>query len=881
MKNKKIILIDGNSLIYRAFFALPDTMSTSKGLITNAIYGFTGMLIKLINLEEPDVLAVAFDSAKPTFRHEQFTDYKADRQKMPDELAVQFPVIKELLQTMEIPIFEKGGYEADDILATLAKQAENDGYQVRIVTGDHDAYQLISDKISIMTTKKGISDIVIYDSSNILSKYGVPPQKIPDFLGLKGDTSDNIPGIPGIGEKTAAKLLQEFDSLEDILDNMNKIKPARIQELIRKHQEEARLSKELAILDRKVPIHIDLSLYSCGSWDKDSVKQKFIELEFKTLLDRLLPENQEIESEFRPDLEFEVADSLNKLKLFLKKLEKVNQLFLYPLYSTDKFDDFLTSLSIMANDKSPIVILLEKNTLKREAALTLLKPYLEDPSIEKIVYQGKRLMVNLFNSRINLAGNLYDLYMAAYLLQPGTRGSKLNELARKYLKRELPQKDAIADQGLDSLLAYTVSTIKELLPILNKELDNTGLQNLFQQIEMPLQKVLASMETEGVGLDKDYLKIMSKEINSRISLLTKEIYQIAGAEFNLNSPQQVGEILFEKLSLPPQKKTKTGYSTDQSSLMKLIDDHPIISKIIEYRELAKLKTTYIDTLPELVNPRTGRLHTSFNQTGTVTGRLSSSNPNLQNIPIRTEIGRKIRGAFIPSRKEDFLMVADYSQIELRVMAHLSGDNNLRQAFLDEKDIHRTTAAEVFGIDESKVTPELRRKAKAVNFGIIYGISPYGLSEQLKIEQEEAKAYIDRYFQKYPKVKEYIDNTIDQVKENGFVTTLLGRRRYIPEIKSRSFQERSFAERMAINAPIQGSAADIIKIAMIKLDKIIEKENIISKMVLQVHDELVFEVAPLELDILKELVKREMEGAFTLDIPLVVDLSWGRSWLEAK
>jgi len=875
LEKKKIILIDGNSLVYRAFYALPTTLATSAGQITNAVYGFSSMLIKLLREEKPNVVLVAFDKGMPA-RVAQYEEYKAHRPETPDELRSQMPLVKEVLEVLNIPIFEMEGCEADDILATLAKKAEREGHQVLIVTADRDAFQLVSPRVKIMTTKRGISDIVLYDHKAVISRYGVPPERIVDYLALKGDSSDNIPGVPSIGEKTAAKLIQEFGGLENILENVDRI-PAKNREALKNYAEQAKLSKQLAILDCGVPIDVDFDRYRLGGWDERRVREVFSSLEFNTLLERLL--TQEVAAPAETPLKIEIKIVLNEMDLkdLLKQLDSSRRFGLEIVSSgTHPIDLNLTGLSVSTEDETYYIPLEEKlGQLPKALVFGELKSYLESLRKLKVVHEGKTLIHCLRNEGINLNGLSFDTLIAAYLLDPKREVYPLEHLCRQYLRLK------IAEEETEEGVGQKAFTVLKLQPILERELKEKELWELFEEIEMPLLFVLAKMELEGVGIERQVLEFFSSEVEDTIKTLEREIYDLAGEEFNINSSQQLGTILFEKLRLEPHRRTKTGYSTDYSVLIKLVDQHPIIEKLLQYRELSKLKSTYIDALPKLVHPRTKRLHTTFSQTITTTGRLTSSNPNLQNIPIRTELGLRIREAFIPTRPSDQFLVADYSQIELRILAHLSQDQGLLRAFREKRDIHLATACEVFGVRPEDVDPLMRRAAKGVNFGVVYGISPYGLSEQLGISKDEAKAYIDRYFERYPSVREFIDKVIADAYRDGYVKTLMNRRRYLPELKSSNYRIRNFGERLAINTTIQGSAADIIKLAMIQLEREFGERGLRTRMVLQVHDELIFEVPEDERKAAQILVREVMENAYPLDAKLKVDISMGPNWKEAK
>jgi len=888
LENKRIVLIDGNSLVYRAFFALPTTLATSSGQITNAVYGFTSMLLKLLRDEKPDVVIVAFDRAAPTFRHEAFADYKAHRERMPDDLAQQFPLVKDVLRVLKIPIFEKDGYEADDVLATLARAAEKQHDEVTIVTGDRDAFQLISPHVRIMTTRKGISDIVVYDRQAVEERYGVGPEKMPDLLGLKGDTSDNIPGVPGVGEKTASKLVKEFGSLEAVYEHIEKVK-GKLRENLAEHEEQARLSKQLAILDDKVPIDTDLSGFRLGGWDAEEVRQLFGALQFNTLLDRFFADQKMTAGEKAAGageagarkaggageageaflkIETERLDTTEALESFFAGLPRESALAVEVEGERDKVESF--GLFVEGHETAHEV---PAKLQPRFAALLSERVRSGQPLHS---HDLKAVLLVLEANLRPEPARLFDTSIAAYLLSPADSAYPLQELLQRYTGKAF----ALSEQG-GVPVPVRAAAVAELVAPLAAALEQDALTKVFREVELPLVPVLARMERMGVGVDSDYLSSLSEQIGTEIAQVEKRTYELAGREFNIASPQQVGCVLFDELGLKSGKKTKTGYSTDSSVLSELAKENPVCAEILRWRELTKLKGTYIDALPKLVNPKTGRLHTSFNQTITSTGRLSSSNPNLQNIPVRTELGHKIRDAFVPGRPGDILLVADYSQIELRILAHLSGDEALTEAFRKEYDIHTATAAEVFEVPIGQMTGDLRRRAKAINFGIIYGMSASGLATQLGIGRDEAQQYIDKYFARYPGVREYITKTIAAAYRDGFVTTLLGRRRQIPELRSGNVGVRNFGERTAVNSPIQGSAADIIKLAMERLDGMIIAEALLTRMVLQVHDELIFEVPPIEEEHASEIVRTTMEQAYPLNVPLRVHEAVGNNWGDAK
>lgn len=867
-KRKCLYLLDGNSLTHRAFYALPP-MNTSKGQPTNAAFGFTKMLLKLINEEKPDYLAVAFDLKAPTFRHIEFDAYKGNRKSTPDDLIPQFKLVKEILHAFDIPIFAIEGYEADDILGTLAKAGEQQDQSVTIVTGDRDALQLVSENIRVMYNKKGISNIEDYTIEKVREKYQVEPDQLIDVKGLMGDKSDNIPGVPGIGEKLALSLIQEFGSLEAVLANINKVNGKKRKENLEKHRGDATLSKKLATIITDVPITIDFMKCELKEPDNDKVIEIFKKLEFHSLID-LFSEKEEIELDKIKYTTITTNEDLTELQKIIVQ-GKVN--FDLILTEKDPMRAQISDLLLMGIDKK--IYHLNLGDFNNELPEAI-KDILSDSQILKTVYQAKIKMVALRRYGVELQGLSFDPDLAVYLLRPSEKNPIWKEIINEHLMISLPD----GGEAL-SLAVINISLLDSLKEVLMKKLKTNQLTNLYKNVEIPLEKVLAEMEFNGIDIDEDYLNLLSKELGRRIETITDEIYDIADTEFNINSPKQLGQILFDKLELPVIKKTKTGYSTSAEVLEEIrkYDTTGIIQQIHSYRELTKLKSTYVDALLALIHPETGRIHTYFNQTVTATGRLSSTEPNLQNIPIRTEEGRKIRAVFKASGEDTVILTADYSQVELRILAHISQDPGLIKAFRENADIHTLTASEVFELPPEKIDKELRRRAKAINFGIAYGLSPYGLSRDLGISLKEAEEYINKYFTRYRGVKNYIDSTILLAKEQGYVTTLENRRRFLTDIKSRNFHKRSFAERMAINTPIQGTAADIMKIAMIRVYKALKETNYRSKLLLQVHDELVLEVFQDELGEVANLVNSEMEQAYQLSVPLIVDVEYGPNWLN--
>lgn len=881
---KKLFLIDGNSFCYRAFYAIKE-LSTSKGQPTNAIYGFVTMLNKLIKEEKPDYLAVAFDLAGPTFRHKKYEEYKAGRKPMPDRLTSQFPLIKQILAAYDIPIFEKEGYEADDVLATIAKKVAKAPVEVYIATGDKDALQLIDDKVKVYSPHK---DGIIYDRAGVRKRYGVEPEGMTEIMALMGDQIDNIPGVPGIGEKTAVELIHKFGSLEELLSSLDRVESQKRRELLSEFQDQARLSKELATVDRDVPLHLDLEGLKLAKPDTAELFRIFRELEFKRLLSEFAPREAKCAAHYR------LVSSREEFDHLLKKLKGVEGFCLdFETTHRDPMKAELVGCAFSWKAREAYYVPLNIEGLEGDYVFGQLKPVFEDEKKEKYGQNIKYEFVLLTAMGIELRGIAFDTMVASYLLNPSKPNHNLDDISLEYLGHKMIALEELIGKGKDQLRIDQVDLKKvceyacedaditmRLKEILEGRLKEKDLYDLFLNVEMPLIEVLARMEMAGIAIDTRLLHKMSGDMERDLGRLTDEIYDIAGQEFNINSPKQLGRILFEKLRLPVIKRTKTGASTDVEVLAKLAKDHTLPRKLLEYRELAKLKSTYIDALPQLLNPKTGRVHTSFNQTVTATGRLSSSGPNLQNVPIRTETGREIRKAFV-AQVNSVLLSADYSQIELRILAHLSGDANLIRAFRDDLDIHTHTASLVFGVREADVTAQMRDQAKTVNFGINYGMSPYGLSKSLGIGIDEASNFIDAYFAKYPKVRDYIDQQIQDARSKGYVTTLLNRRRYIPEIKGENKSLREFAERTAMNTPVQGSAADLIKVAMIRIDKELRTRTLRTKMILQVHDELVFEVPKDEQGPVEELVKEKMEKVIELKVPIRVKTKVGRNWFEAK
>ncbi|MEQ2129839.1 DNA polymerase I [Caldanaerobacter subterraneus KAk] len=869
----KFLLIDGSSLMYRAYYALP-MLTTSEGLHTNALYGFTMMLIKLLEEEKPDYVAIAFDKKAPTFRHKEFKEYKATRQAMPEELSEQVELLKEVIDGFNIKTLELEGYEADDIIGTVSKMAEEKGMEVVIVTGDRDALQLISPRVKVKISKKGITQMEEFDEKAVLERYEITPQQFVDLKGLMGDKSDNIPGIPNIGEKTAIKLLKEFGSVENLLENISKLS-GKIKETIEANRELAVMSKRLATINRNIPLEIDFEEYRLKEFNYKKLWDLFNKLEFYSLLDSIKKEGEEV----IPTVSIRKWEKVD-IKEVPRLLESAKNVAFYPL--------------IYEGDVKKIAFSFDGTTLYSDVErLEDLRKIFEREDAEFVSHEIKDFLVKLSYKGIECKSKYLDTAIMAYLLNPSESNYDLERVLKKYLKVDVLSHEEVFGKGKDrrryeevseevmaEYICGRCSHLFELKDKLMAFIEEMDMKKLLLEIEMPLVEVLKSMEVDGFTLDRNVLKELSEKIDERISEILDKIYKEAGYQFNVNSPKQLGEFLFEKLNLPVIKKTKTGYSTDSEVLEQLTAYNDIVSEIIEYRQLTKLKSTYIEGFLPLMDEN-DRVHSNFKQMVAATGRISSTEPNLQNIPVREEFGRQIRRAFIPRTKDGYIVSADYSQIELRVLAHLSEDEKLIEAFMNNEDIHLRTASEVFKVPPQNVTPEMRRAAKVVNFGIIYGISDYGLAKDLKISRKEAKEYIDNYFEKYKGVKEYIEKVIRFAKENGYVTTIMNRRRYIPEINSRNFTQRSQAERLAMNTPIQGSAADIIKMAMVKVYQEFKRLNLKSRLILQVHDELVVDTYKDELELVKEILKESMENVIKLKVPLVVEIGVGPNWFLAK
>lgn len=864
---RTIFIIDGSSIVYRAFHAIPP-FTTSKGLPTNAVYGFTQSLRKILNDFSPEFIGIAFDVKGPSFRHELFNDYKAQRPAMPDTLSIQIPYIKRLVKAFNIPVIERQGYEADDIIATLVKRFAGADTKVAVVTGDKDMYQLVDDNTVIldyMTEKE-------YRANDVEEKFGVPPALIRDLMALAGDSIDNIPGVPGVGFKTASKLLKQFGSFEAIFERVDEVKGEKLKENLRNFREQAVLSRELATLHPEVDFACGLDELRYSGPDYASLEPLLIELEFRKILKEVVPEAPPV---VVPEGAFRLLTDMGAIKEAVKGLLESERAAAYFLMTEEAASGRLLGVSISI--KSGEAFHIPVGEIAEKEVLEPLKPFLESVSVRKDTANSKALYLCAMRAGIEAKGVRVDTSIASYLLNPSKPEHTVEALAHELLGRHIEElKDPRDSEKAFNLSCLKATSLFELGEPLFVRMEEEGLLKLYQDIELPLAQVLASMELRGIKADAQALRELSKSTEVDLARMEGEIYAAAGMEFNINSPKQLAEVLFEKLRLKPVKKTKTGFSTDEEVLTQLASQHDVPRLIIGFRQLSKFKSTYVDALLSLINPATGRVHTSFNQTVTATGRLSSSRPNLQNIPVRGELASKIRKCFIAEDGFTFVS-ADYSQIELRLVAHMSKDPVLVDAFRKGEDIHTRTACEVFGIMPELVTSEMRRRAKAINFGIIYGMGPYGLSTELGISMKEALDYINRYFARYGKVKEFIDTTVEEALEKGFTTTLFGRRRFIPELKSPVESTVRFGQRLAINTPIQGTAADMIKFAMVRLWRRLRDSSSGARMILQIHDELILEAPIGEAGRIKDLVKDVMEGVVQLLVPVEVNMKTGQSW----
>lgn len=899
----RLILVDGNSIMNRAFYGIMGSkmLTTSDGTYTNAVYGFLSILFKIEEDLNPDYIAVAFDLKGPTERHKMYEGYKANRHGMPDELAQQMPIIKDVLKAMNIKIIEKQGYEGDDILGTLSKEAEEQGIDVTILSGDRDTFQLTSDKVTVRIprTKMGKTENEDYDRTRVLEEYGIEPKELIEVKGLMGDTSDNIPGIPGVGEKTALNLIRHYKTIDNLYkevetnESLIDVK-GKLKEKILENKELAYLSRKLGEINRQAPIETSVEELKKQEWNNQEVYNLFKYLRFNRYIDRFNMENSNAGQTPNEQLfEKEAVNELEKIKEIIEKAKKENELIYY--IETDELETKDTiinkkikSISIYDKElKKAYYILLEEDKIQ------LFKEIFEDNNVKKIGYKQKIDYILLREKEINVSNFYYDIELAAYILNPTESKYNLEKLAIDYLKLDINEYNKKEEKQINLFEAQENKTENEIekncmyvYTIYNvyektmEKLKETNQLDLFNNIEMPLVKVLADMQYIGIYVDKNELVEFGNTLKNEIEKLTGEIYKLAGEEFNINSTKQLGIILFEKMKLPVVKKTKSGYSTDVEVLEKLKNENEIVSKILDYRQLVKLNSTYVEGLIPYINDKDNRIHSYFHQTVTATGRISSSEPNLQNIPTRFDLGKQIRKVFKP--KEGYVFVdADYSQIELRVLAHIADDEHMIEAFNNNEDIHRQTASKVFDIPMEEVTSKQRSDAKAVNFGIVYGISDFGLGEQLGISRKQAKLYIEQYLDKYQKIKEFMENIKESAKKEGYVETLFNRRRYIPEMNSNNYMVRQFGARVAMNTPIQGTAADIMKIAMIKLFNELKERKLESNILLQIHDELLLEVKKEEKDEVEKLLKDSMEGAMQLKVPLKVELSEADNWYEAK
>lgn len=878
MENK-IVLIDGNSILNRAFYGIPD-LTNSEGMHTNAVYGFLNILLKILDEEKPEYAAVAFDVKHPTFRHEMYKEYKGTRKPMPEELRQQLPLIKEVLSAMNFKIIEKAGYEADDILGTIAKMAQKEGYLVSLVSGDRDLLQIATDKIKIRIpkTKKGGTQIEDYNTADVIEKYGITPEQIIDLKGLMGDASDNIPGVPSIGEKTAVKILNAYKTVEEAIENVDNIKPPRAANALKEHKDLALLSKKLATIKTDCELDFTFNEAKLGDIFNEDAINLFRKLEFKSLITRV---GSTSSTDNDIDQKIIACDDFNECNDILNKLKNTS-MAAFSMINDEIGDDSLA----LCIDEERVYIFKAQGFITTQYILDAIRQY---------VLSGGLLIINGLKNLLKYCDfsdndNIFDISIASYLLNPLADSYTYDNIARNYKGLILPSLDEMLGKNskkleknkrkeiFDRACAYDAYVSYCAYDAVMNELKEEEMLELYNNIEHPLIFTLADMEKRGIKADKKELETYSQKLNERIKQLETQIYELAGEQFNINSPKQLGVILFEKLNLPFAKKTKTGYSTSADIMEKLQCEHPVVGKVLEYRQLTKLKSTYADGLAGYIG-EDGRIHTTFNQTITATGRISSTEPNLQNIPIRFELGKMIRKVFKPEPGYIF-MDADYSQIELRVLAHMSGDEALINAYNSDEDIHKITASKVFNTPLDEVTPLQRRNAKAVNFGIVYGISSFGLGQDLNITRKEAQEYIKSYFKTYPQIKNFLDELVEQAKTRGYAITMYNRRRPVPELSSTNFMQRQFGERVAMNSPIQGSAADIIKIAMINVNKRLKSENLKSRLLLQIHDELLIETHESEVDKVRKILINEMKNASNLKVSLEVDANTGNDWYEA-
>ncbi len=889
MTKNRLMIIDGSSLIYRAFFALP-LLTTKGGIYTNGVYGFLTMLYRIREEYSPDYICVAFDRSGPTVRHDEYAKYKGTRDKTPSELSQQFPIIKDILKNMGIKTLDMDKYEADDIAGTFAKKGTDQGYEVLLVTGDRDYLQLAEENVKVILTKKGISEIEIYDKQRIIDEYGIKPLDFIDVKGLMGDKSDNIPGIAGIGEKTALKLIREYKSIEGVYDNLEAI-TGKLHNRLAENKHLAFLSKKLSEIITNVPLALEIKDLEPRAQNFEELAKIYEKLEFRSLkskLPNMAHDSVDVNSYKDGIISISNQSEWDRLIGDIKKEGK----FAFKFISRE---DYIEQSPIGFGIKVPNFNLYWCNISEIDPIQKKdLKKIFESEEIEKISWDVKSDIIESIKMGWSINNLIFDASIAEYIINPSQSNLSINRLSEEYFENYGPDIEALLGKGKkrkkyeeltkDELMNYTafiLETVVKLEPLMAKIIKDRNMDELFNEIEMPLIEVLAHMEYTGVLVDKNKLDELGSEFKAEINELIDQIYKLATVEFNINSPKQLGEILFDILELPVVKKTKTGYSTDVEVLESLKDEHPIVKKVLRYRQIVKLKSTYIDGLETMISKRTGRIHSKFNQTITSTGRISSTEPNLQNIPVRSEDGKRIRKAFIAQSPDYKFLDGDYSQIELRLLAHISNDPKMKEAFINNEDIHTKTASEVFEVPLEEVTLDLRYKAKTINFSIIYGISDFSLSKDIGSSRKEARKYIDGYFNNYKMVKTYMDNAISKGKENGYVETLLNRRRYIPELGSKNYNIRSFGERVAMNMPIQGSAADIIKMAMVSIYKKLKVERLLSRLVLTIHDELIIEAYKDEIEYVKKMMKTTMEEVISLNVPLKVEIKEGDSWYDTK
>ncbi|CAM2832123.1 DNA polymerase I [Mycobacterium intermedium] len=883
-----LMLLDGNSLAFRAFYALPaENFKTRGGLTTNAVYGFTAMLINLLRDEAPTHIAAAFDVSRQTFRSERYPEYKANRSSTPDEFHGQIDITKEVLNALGITVLSEPGFEADDIIATLATQAENEGYRVLVVTGDRDALQLVSDDVTVLYPRKGVSELTRFTPEAVVEKYGLTPRQYPDFAALRGDPSDNLPGIPGVGEKTASKWIIEYGSLQSLVDNVDSVR-GKVGDALRAHVANVVLNRDLTELVKDVPLAQTPDTLRLQPWDRDQIHRLFDDLEFRVLRDRLFDTLAAVEPEVEEgfDVRGAALEPGTVRQWLAEHVADGRRAGLTVVGTHLPHGGDATALAIAAADGEGAYIDTATLTPEDDAALGA---WLADPDKPKALHEAKLAIHDLAGRGWTLNGVTSDTALAAYLVRPGQRSFTLDDLSLRYLRRELraetseQQQLSLLDdvEGVDEQAVQTTilraRAVVDLADALDAELERIESTALLRDMELPVQQVLADMEAAGIAVDLDKLTELQSEFADQIRDAAEAAYAVIGKQINLGSPKQLQVVLFDELGMPKTKRTKTGYTTDADALQSLFDKtgHPFLQHLLTHRDVTRLKVT-VDGLLNAV-AADGRIHTTFNQTIAATGRLSSTEPNLQNIPIRTEAGRRIRDAFIVGRGYAELMTADYSQIEMRIMAHLSRDEGLIEAFNTGEDLHSFVASRAFSVQINEVTAELRRRVKAMSYGLAYGLSAYGLSAQLKISTEEAKDQMDQYFARFGGVRDYLLNIVEQARKDGYTSTVLGRRRYLPELDSSNRQVREAAERAALNAPIQGSAADIIKVAMIEVAKALKEAGLASRLLLQVHDELLIEIAPGEREQVEKLVRDKMGSAYPLDVPLEVSVGYGRSW----